>query len=131
MALIDTGCAKTAISNKFYSQINKISPCFITKAPSINIQTCDGTTHAIEGTISLILLIGQSKQIKTTINTLVVPNLADNILLGLDFLSSQLILKLTPTALFMKSGDRIVKENYDKINHQVTTIKANKLLQDL
>jgi len=127
MALIDTGCAKTAISNKFYSQINKISPSFITKAPSINIQTCDGTTHAIEGTISLILLIGQSKQIKTTINTLVVPNLADNILLGLDFLSSQLILKLTPTALFMKSGDRIVKENYDKINHQVTTIRANKL----
>jgi len=82
-ALIDTGCAKTAISSEFHDHINKINLTPIVSKPSVNIQTCDGTTHPVAGTVDINLAIGKSKEILLTINALVVPNLADNLLIGL------------------------------------------------
>ena len=123
-ALIDTGCAKTALSNRFFSIIDELSPTSITKEPLINVQTCDGTTHSIDGTTDIIMAVGQSKSILARINVLVVPNLADDFLLGLDFLSSHLVDKITPHALYMRNGKDIVVEKFCKIDHQISTMRS-------
>ena len=126
-ALIDTGCAKTAISKEFYDNINRNIYTPIVKAPSINIQTCDGTTHPIEGTTDIRIAIGRMKRIVLTINTLIVQNLADNLLIGLDFLANEIIQKITPTSIVVKINGDEVEEKFSQIDHKVLTIKASKM----
>ena len=126
-ALIDTGCAKTAISSQFYDYINKINLIPIVSKPSVNIQTCDGTTHPVAGTVDINLAIGKSKEILLTINALVVPNLADNLLIGLDILANNIIYKITPKSIFVKLNNKIIEEQFSKINHETMTIKASKM----
>ena len=123
-ALIDTGCAKSALSNKFFSIMNNIEVTPIVTAPLINVQTCDGTTHGVDGTADILIAIGCSERIKTKINVLIVPNLADDFLLGLDFLSSHLVDKITPRALYLKNGSDIIIENFCKIDHPVSILKT-------
>ena len=126
-ALIDTGCAKTAISSQFYDYINRINLIPIVSKPSVNIQTCDGTTHPVAGTVDINLAIGKSKEILLTINALVVPNLADNLLIGLDILANNIIYKITPKSIFVKLNNKIIEEQFSKINHETMTIKASKM----
>ncbi len=120
-ALVDTGCAKTALSSKFFKTISIKTP--ITKTPLINVQTCDGTHHSVEGTVDLSVIIGQSKQIRTTINVLIIENLADDLLLGLDFLASKIIHKITPNAIYMKQDSSIIIEEFCKVDFLINTIK--------
>jgi len=121
-ALVDTGCAKTALSSKFFKSINIQTP--IIPSTTINVQTCDGTQHPVEGTVDLMIVIGETKQIKTAINVLIVENLADNLLLGLDVLASKLVYKMTPTAIYMIKDNNIIAEQFCKVNFTVNSMKA-------
>jgi len=78
-ALIDSGCAKTAMSKNFYNKLPHKPN--LQQNTSINIQTCDGTTHGINGTTTITMVIGKQKAFKVTMEIMVVNNLADDLLL--------------------------------------------------
>jgi len=59
-ALVDSGCAKTAISTKLYEKLIKVSNIPI-KESKVKIQTCDGTTHQIKGLAEITFTIRFAK----------------------------------------------------------------------
>ena len=93
-ALIDTGCAKTAISQTLYEKLSEQTKHTMKTNQNIKIQTCDGTQHNILGTVEIIFeIVGTGTRF--CIKTLIIPQLADDFLLGLDFLSSPFVEKIT------------------------------------
>ncbi|MEY2832904.1 MAG: gag-polyprotein putative aspartyl protease, partial [Cyanobacteriota bacterium] len=102
-ALVDSGCAQTAISSKLYKNLLKINPALQLRKCNARIQTCDGTTHGIDGIALLNLTIGDQKLITIHTNVMVVANLADEMLIGSDILQSSLVAKTTPKAIYFKS----------------------------
>ena len=109
-ALIDSGCAKTAMSKNFYNKL-PYKPNLQQKT-SIHIQTCDGTTHGINGTTIIQMTIGTQKALKVKMEVMIVHNLADDLLLGLDFLSSKYVQKITPTSIYLQNQDETICENF-------------------
>ncbi len=101
-ALIDTGCARTALSTKAFQKVSKTDTGLQLSQSNINIQTCDGTTHKIAGIVNLDIALGRPQSIKFNINIMVVEHLADDFLIGSDILNSILITKTTPKSIHLK-----------------------------
>jgi len=122
-ALVDTGCAKTAMSTKFFETINQHNNFSIAPNQNVKIQTCDGTNHPVSGTTNVTILIGKG-EFPVEMNVLVIPNLADNFLLGLDLLASSHVEKITPESIFMKKrDDSLMVENFDTITFPISELK--------
>ena len=131
-ALVDTGCAKTAISSQFFDAIKTHYDYVIEKQPHINIQTCDGTNHSIHGTVDIDIIVGKTAKLPIKINVLIIPNLADNFLLGLDFLASPAIDKITPTCLYMTTAtDEILSEKFTTITFPVNELSTTEILEPM
>jgi hypothetical protein len=126
-ALIDSGCAKTAMSMNFYNKL-PYKPT-LQKKNSIHIQTCDGTTHGINGTTLINLTIGKQKLFQVTMDIMVVHNLADDLLLGLDFLSSTFVQKITPTAIYLKCQDKTICEKFIETTYPTMAISVSNKIQ--
>ena len=127
-ALIDTGCAKTAISRTLYDKLSDQTKHTMKSNQNIKIQTCDGTQHNILGTVEIIFEI-VGTETKFCIKTLIIPQLADDFLLGLDFLSSPFVEKITQEHVHIhKSINNVVSVRFltatDNIAH---TIPANEI----
>ena len=122
-ALVDTWCAKTAMSNNFFGIINHINNFVIAPSLNVKIQTCDGTNHSITGTTHITILVGDS-QFPIDLNVLVIPNLADDFLMGLDLLASKIIEKMTPEYIFIKGRDgSCVIENFRTVTFPMNQLK--------
>jgi len=103
---MDSGCAKTAISNKFFETLNKLQPSItLTDNKGINIQTADGQKHGIKGTTDITIYIGPNKNIPISLNVLVIPVLADALIIGSDILSSDLVVQTTPKEITITNGN--------------------------
>jgi len=101
-ALVDSGCAKTAMSANLFNILKALDPTILIRQSRVKIQTCDGTTHGIKGLATINFLIGRQKLIKINIDAIVVDHLADDFLIGADILNSSLIIKTTPDSIYFK-----------------------------
>jgi len=124
-ALVDSGCAKTVMSFKLYNNMPR-KPNL--KQTNAHIQTCDGTTHGIKGTFKTKLMIGKRQIIEIYIDIMVVDGLADDLLLGLDFLGSDMVGKITPTAIYvwMPNEETEVKEKFIETIYPTLPLKITK-----
>lgn len=114
-SLVDSGCAKTAMSKALYLKINQLDPHVKLNSTKAQIQTCDGTTHGVEGIITLKVSIDKKTHIIFTINILVISGLADDFIIGSDILTSNLVEKSTPTQIHLKcpSTNDLVAETFE------------------
>ena len=123
--LVDTGCSMTSISSTFFNQINSKGTLTVDK-PNTNITTttCDGSENEIAGITTIMIGFNakrQSRSFGININVLIIPNLQSKMILGLDFLASQYIDKMTPNKIYYNYKGQIISENFDK-----TTFAINK-----
>jgi len=125
-ALIDTGCAKTAISSSLYHEINAKEPTELSENPNIRIQACDGSKHNIAGTTNIKIRIANMKT-TNTINVLVIPSLADQFLLGLDYLTSNAVQTMTATHITMTESDQTtITTPFQSIEYKTMSINTLK-----
>jgi len=122
--LIDTGCSMTSISQNFYNQLNSKNLLELYKSQvDVTTTTCDGSENNIAG-ITTILVAFNTKEITSSfgvpINVLVIPNLANNMILGLDFLSSKYVSKMTSDKIHYKIGNFQTSESFNKETYNVT-----------
>jgi len=121
-ALVDSGCAKTAMSSKLFEKIlsldssNKLTP------QNIKIQTVDGTKHNIKGTIQTTLSFEEDKIIPLNIEILVVDELTDALLIGADILTSSIVEKITPLSIFLGNGKQ--RSIVPFITHKLPSLKV-------
>ena len=128
-ALIDSGCAQTAMSSKLYKKLKIKDPSLNVRQCNAKIQTCDGTTHGIEGLLKIELTIGDKGIITINLNVMVVPNLADEFLIGSDVLHSNLVVKTTPKAIYFKCPQtkKVVMEPFKITVFPIQPIKLCKM----
>ena len=123
--LVDTGCSMTSISSTFFNQLNSKGTLKVDKPQSnITTTTCDGSENEIAGITTLMIAFNTKDKVRSfgvKINVLIIPNLQSNMILGLDFLSSNYINKMTPNKIFYDYRGQIISEYFDK-----TTFKIEK-----
>jgi len=105
-ALVDSGCAKTAMSSKLYDKICSLDSSHTLTTQNIKIQTVDGTKHNIKGTALFTISFDEDKTIPISIEILVIDALTDPLLIGADILTSALVEKITPLSIFLRNGKR-------------------------
>jgi len=105
-ALVDSGCAKTAMSTTLFNKICELNSSIKLTQQNIKIQTVDGTKHNIKGTVHLTITFDEDKTIPISIEILVIDALTDPLLIGADILTSSLVEKITPLSIFLKDGKR-------------------------
>ena len=109
--LIDTGCAKSAMSKiAFMKLYNQNSNLKIISSKQ-RIQTCDGTNHTITGFIKLSLLFPNTNFRIKDHHVMVIEQLSDEFILGSDILGSDIVTKIqTPFIYFLQNGKEIKQE---------------------
>ncbi len=90
------------MSSKLFKKLKIQDPNLNVRQYNAKIQTCDGTTHGIEGLLNIELIIGDKNAITINLNVMVVPNLADKFLIGSDELQSNRVVKTTPKTIYFK-----------------------------
>jgi len=126
--LVDTGCSMTSISLSFYNSLN-INKTLSLSQPSASVTTttCDGSENNIAGITTIMVAFNiknPSKTFAIPLDVLVIPNLTNNMILGLDFLASQYVNKMTADKIFYAYNNSIFAETFDK-----ETYKVNKLIK--
>ncbi len=113
-ALVDSGCAKTAISLKSFKQLKLLDPTLQINKSSTRIQTCDGSTHSVQGTSPLTFSLDKQQKLPIQVEIMIIEHLADDMLLGSDILSSTIINKTTPTAIYLQHplSNETYQENF-------------------
>jgi len=125
-ALIDSGCAKTAISQRLY---NSFPTKPHKKLKQISIQTCDGTTHGIDGIIDITITIGKRQRLTISMEVMIIKTLTDDFLLGLDFLSSKFVNKITPSHIHFQLSDETIEEEFITTTYPTMTIRLQQSFQ--
>jgi len=103
-ALIDTGCAKSAMSYLTFEKLHKLNSNLRISNSKAKIETCDGTSHPIIGfvTIDISFMKGdfnlQNQQI------MVIKQLSDSFLLGSDILGSSYVSKIQHPEIHFTDG---------------------------
>jgi len=102
-ALIDTGCAKSAMSKNVFQRLNQSNdiPIFNSTA---KIQTCDGTNHAIMGFIDVIISFTDTPFTLDSQKIMIVEKLSDDFILGSDILGSQSVSKIQAPLIYFTDG---------------------------
>jgi len=128
-ALVDSGCAKSAISQKFFKQIMNFDQSIPLTSSNVHIQTCDGTTHSVNGTVNLTFSFDKDAKCRVQTTLMVITHLADDFLLGSDILSSKLITKTTPNAIYFRNPatNEKYKTVFETKTFPVQTIRLNSL----
>jgi len=92
------------------NQLAQLDESLALKTSNVHIQTCDGTTHAVNGTVTLTYSFDKENKCRIQSDLMVISHLADDMLLGSDILSSKIILKTTPTAIYFRNPE--TKESF-------------------
>ena len=101
-ALVDSGCAQTAMSTKLFKLLSGQNKHIHLRKCNAQIQTCDGTTHGIDGISNTKLALDKNSKIVIRVDVMVIANLADDFLVGSDILQSSLVVKTTPKSIYFK-----------------------------
>ncbi len=130
-ALIDTGCAKSAMSYKTFLMIKQISNQFELSQSNAKIQTCDGTSHKIMGFADLNISFPNSTFELNNQQVMVIEILSDPFIIGSDILGSKCVLKIQPPNLVFTDGcahfpQKMVQVNFPDL--QLKTINQISLL---
>jgi hypothetical protein len=111
-ALIDTGCAKSAMSKQTFTKLNQSNSLPIQQSTA-KIQTCDGTSHAITGFIAINISFPDTLfQLKAQ-QIMIVEKLSDDFIIGSDILGSQSVSKIQTPLIYFTDG---IEEYKIKIN---------------
>jgi len=131
-ALIDTGCSMTSISEQFFHKINVNKQLEIfTPSKEIITQTCDGSENGITCITQITVAFNISQENNSfgvKLDMLVIPKLNDNMILGLDFLASKFIDKLTADYIHYNYGGQKISEPFIK---QVLPIEINNFNKEM
>jgi hypothetical protein len=130
--LVDTGCSMTSISSTFFNQINSMGTLTVDK-PNNNITTttCDGSENEIAGITTIMIAFNTKRQTRSfgiKINVLIIPNLQSKMILGLDFLASKYIDKMTPNKIYYNYKGQIISENFDKTTFEINKHSENAIV---
>jgi hypothetical protein len=110
-ALVDTGCAKSAMSKLTYLKLHNQDSTLQPQQSSIKIQTCDGTNHSIMGFIQLNLQFVNSNFCLHNQQIMIVEQLSDEFIIGSDILGSEVVSKIqSPFIYFLHKGKEIKQE---------------------
>ena len=102
-ALIDTGCAKSAMSKLTFNKLNPNNSILIQDSTA-KIQTCDGTSHAITGFITVNISFPDTLfQLKAQ-QIMIVEKLSDDFIIGSDILGSQSVSKIQTPLIYFTDG---------------------------
>ena len=102
-ALIDTGCAKSAMSKLTFNKLNPNNSLIIHNSTA-KIQTCDGTSHAITGFITINISFPDTLfQLKSQ-QIMIVEKLSDDFIIGSDILGSQSVSKIQTPLIYFTDG---------------------------
>jgi len=133
--LVDTGCSMTSISLSFYNDLNKNGNLTLRDPPlHITTTTCDGSENDIAGITTILVAFNAHNYeyaFGVSMDVLVIPKLEGNMILGLDFLSSRYVYKMTSKKIYYKHDRLVFSEKYSvkkfPINCPIKnlTIKAN------
>ena len=138
-ALVDTGCSMTSISSTFYNQLNSFGDLKISKPKNnITTTTCDGSENDIAGITTIMVGFNtndSSRSFGVAINVLIIPNLQSKIILGLDFLASDYVYKMTPNKIYYQYKGHLISEPFDKTTFNIekstdnAVVAPNKFIQ--
>jgi hypothetical protein len=110
-ALVDTGCAKSAMSKLTYLKLHNQDSNLQPQQSSIKIQTCDGTNHSIMGFVQLNLQFVNSNFCLNNQQIMIVEQLSDEFIIGSDILGSEVVSKIqSPFIYFLHKGKEIKQE---------------------
>ena len=110
-ALIDTGCAKSAMSKLTYLKLLSQNKNLQLTQSKARIQTCDGTNHTIMGFVKLIIQFQNTSFQLDDQYIMVIEQLSDDFIIGSDILGSDVVNKIqTPFIHFNHNGKNIKQE---------------------
>ena len=120
-ALIDTGCAKSAMSNNCFQALKRISPKLKIAESNAKIQTCDGTNHNIVGFVTINISFPNATFRLVEQQVMVVEQLSDDFIIGSDILGSRCVLKIQPPNVVFTDGktefpQRMLQVNYPNLS---------------
>jgi len=103
-ALVDTGCAKSAMSKSTFLKLRSQNPSLEVFNSSAKIQTCDGTSHAITGFVKLTISFKNTSFQLSGQQIMVVEQLSDDFIIGSDILGSQSVSKIQSPLIHFTDG---------------------------
>lgn len=103
-ALIDTGCAKSAMSKQTFETIKQMAQNFKLSHSSAKIQTCDGTSHTIMGFTTVTISFVNTHFSLTDQQVMVIAQLSDNFIIGSDILGSKYVKKIQTPHIYFTDG---------------------------
>jgi hypothetical protein len=128
VALIDTGCAKSAMSLKTFNKLQQLNKLLRLENSRAKIETCDGTNHQISGIVNVDLAFVNRKLLLEKQQILVIQQLSDDFLLGSDILGSSFVSKIqSPNIHFTNGTTKFVEQMIIKQFPQVAFKAVKKL----
>lgn len=103
-ALVDTGCAKSAMSKISFLKLQQSNSNLIIQRSTAKIQTCDGTSHAIMGFINLTIEFPNTNFQLRSQQIMIVEKLSDDFIIGSDILGSQSVSKIKAPLIYFTDG---------------------------
>ena len=106
-ALIDTGCAKSAISKKcfdtFNTQLGQNLP--FKEIQNIKLVGCTGEEQQIYGATTIKYVVDEKRNISFNATIIIVDKLASPVIIGQDILGSEFVLAITKTSIHFQGPD--------------------------
>ena len=127
-ALIDTGCAKSAMSKLTYLKLlsqNKDLPLTQSKA---RIQTCDGTNHTIMGFLQLTIKFQNTSFQLEDQHIMVIEQLSDEFIIGSDILGSDVVAMIQGPFIHFNHNGKTTKQEMTLVTYPQLCLQAIKNL---
>ena len=129
LAMMDSGCSMSSMSKAFYDNLVNVQKLHLPKrpAPFAGITSATNQRQQSEGIVELQLHFEGKNKVTTWINLkfLIIPQLAEDLLIGFDMMGSEFVQSLQPRQLTLKCRNPSkTKIALCKIPLQITHIKA-------
>jgi Reverse transcriptase (RNA-dependent DNA polymerase)/RNase H-like domain found in reverse transcriptase/Integrase core domain len=125
-ALVDTGCAKTAMSLKFFERFEKEAgqQLPLTK-PNISIVSCTGQATKIHGITTIRLILNEIENYSIITTAMVVDGLSDDFVIGQDIIGSKHVEALRADTIdFVDKYSRLIRTPLSNKTYQQIQCKS-------
>jgi len=125
-ALLDTGCAKTCMTKELFDNISQLGSInlFMDKSVQLGIISCTGNTETVTGMAKMFIHFTDvnDKVISVILTAMVVPSLAEDFILGYDFLGSSFVKSIDKYHLHLQQPKSTVEYLIPLITNQLPSI---------
>ena len=127
-ALIDTGCAKSAMSKITFLKLSSQNKDLKLTQSKARIQTCDGTNHTIMGFLKLTIQFPNTSFQLEDQYIMVIEQLSDDFIIGSDILGSDVVTKIQSPFIHFNHNGKSTKQEMSLVTYPQLCLQTIKQL---